>query len=386
MKNKSVLLALTSVAVLLCGLAAQPVSAQTAVPPPMPAYQPLSDQQLDQLLGPIALYPDPLLAQILPASTLPTQIVLADRYLAGGGDPNLANQQPWDPSVQALTRYPTVLQYLDNNLGWTTELGQAFLNQQQQVMDSVQRLRMSAQNFGNLQSTPQQQVVDDGGEIEILPVDPAVVYVPIYQPAYVYYQGGYGLGFGVACAIGPWLNCDFDWRGRQLRFCDQNHPRPANWWREAPNQRTAWLARQGTVWRAEDHRNIAAPSGGDRGWNNTVVRNNTTVIRNNTTVVRNDTRNNNMIVNMSHPEAAPRPTPTARPAAGERPAAARETGAFIGSDNSRDVRNFSNRGQESMQTVTHSEPVRNEAPAPRPAPSESGGGFHGGGGGSQPHR
>ena len=75
----------------------------------MPAYQPLSYQQLDQLLGPIALYPDPLIAQILPAATLPTQIVLADRYVSGGGDPNQIDQQPWDASVQALAHYPEVL-------------------------------------------------------------------------------------------------------------------------------------------------------------------------------------------------------------------------------------------------------------------------------------
>ena len=110
----------------------------------MPAYQPLSGEQLDQLLGPIALYPDPLIAQILPASTLPTQIVMADRYISGGGDPNQIDQQPWDASVQALARYPNVLKWMDDNLNWTTELGQAFLNQQQDVMDSIQRLRQSA--------------------------------------------------------------------------------------------------------------------------------------------------------------------------------------------------------------------------------------------------
>ena len=162
--------------------------AQSLVPPPMPAYQPLSDAQLDQLLGPIALYPDPLIAQILPASTLPTQIVLADRYVSGGGDPNQIDQQPWDPSVQALARYPNVLKWMDDNLNWTTELGQAFLNQQQDVMDSIQRLRQSAFNLGNLQSTPQQQVINDGGYIEIVPADPQVIYVPVYQPDQVYYQ------------------------------------------------------------------------------------------------------------------------------------------------------------------------------------------------------
>ena len=140
----------------------------------MPAYQPLGDDQLDQLLGPIALYPDPLIAQILPAATFPTQIVLADRYVSGGGDPDQLDQQPWDASVQALARYPDVLKWMDDNLNWTTELGQAFLNQQQDVMNSIQRLRTSAYNLGNLQSTPQQQVIDDGGYIEIVPVDTAV--------------------------------------------------------------------------------------------------------------------------------------------------------------------------------------------------------------------
>ena len=135
--------ALFNIVFLLCVFAGTALSlrAQTAVPPPMPAYQPLAYDQLDQLLGPIALYPDPLVAQILPASTLPTQIVLADRYVSGGGDPGAIDQQPWDASVQALARYPEVLKWMDDNLNWTTEVGQAFLNQPQDVMDSIQRLR-----------------------------------------------------------------------------------------------------------------------------------------------------------------------------------------------------------------------------------------------------
>ncbi len=157
--------------------------AQTAVPPPMSAYQPLPAAQLDQLLGPIALYPDPLIAQMLPASTFPTQIVLADRYVSGGGDPNQIEQQPWDASIRAMARYTNVLKWMDDNLAWTTELGQAFVNQQPDVMISIQRLRASASKLGNLQSSPQQQVVADGGNIEIVPADPQVIYVPVYQPA-----------------------------------------------------------------------------------------------------------------------------------------------------------------------------------------------------------
>src|ERR1019366_6145048 len=134
------------IAILLCVFTGTGMSlrAQMAVPPPMATYQLISEAQLDQLLGPIALYPDPLIAQILPASTFPTEIVMAGRYVSGGGDPNQIDQQPWDPSVQGLARYPNVLQWMDQNLDWTTELGQAFLNQQQDVMDSIQRLRQSA--------------------------------------------------------------------------------------------------------------------------------------------------------------------------------------------------------------------------------------------------
>src|SRR5580692_6456369 len=122
--------------VLLMALVATtlPLRAQTT------DYQPLSGDQLDQLLGPIALYPDPLLAELLPASTFPTEIVMADRYLQGGGDPGQIENQPWDPSVQAMAHYPDVLKWMDDNLTWTTALGQAFANQQQDVMDSIQRL------------------------------------------------------------------------------------------------------------------------------------------------------------------------------------------------------------------------------------------------------
>jgi hypothetical protein len=111
--------------------------AQTPVPPPAPEARLLPSAELDQLLGPVALYPDPLIAQILPASTLASEIVLADRYVNGGGDPSLIDQQTWDPSIKALARYPTVLKWMDDNLAWTTALGQAFLAQQPDVMNSI---------------------------------------------------------------------------------------------------------------------------------------------------------------------------------------------------------------------------------------------------------
>jgi len=379
--------------VLLGGLATLPVEAQTAVPPPMPAYQPLSAGELDQLLGPIALYPDPLIAEILPASTLPAQIVLADRYVSGDGDPNQIEQQPWDASVQALAHYPSVLKWMDDNLGWTTELGQAFLNQQQDVMDSIQRLRASAQNFGNLQSTPQQQVVDDSGCIEILPAEPEVIYVPVYQPAEVYYQSGFGLSFGVGFTLGGWLNCDFDWHHHNLIVWGHDHPRPANWWRERPDRRDADLGRHTTVWHPRNYPGVAGLNRSDRGWN---IANNRTAAP----IVNRPEQHpapppreapahgvqpkNATVINMPSHGAAPRPAATPRPASAPAP-----TGAFIGIQSSRDTKAYSNRGQQSMQMVTHSEPAHSEparpAPVSHPAPASGGGGGGGShGSGSQP--
>jgi uncharacterized membrane protein YgcG len=369
------------VIVLLCALAGAslPVWAQTEVPPPASAYQPLGDAQLDQLLGPIALYPDPLVAEILPASTFPTEIVTADRYVTGGGDPNQIDQQPWDPSVQALARYPQVLQWMDQNLDWTTELGQAFLNQQQDVMDSVQRLRQSAYNLGNLESTPQQQVVDDGGDIEILPADPQQIYVPVYQPDDVYYQSGYGLTFGAGFPIGVWLGCDFDWHNHNLIVWGGGHPRPANWWHERPDQRDAVLANHPNVWHGSNHSAGIIAIRGDRGWG---------VPQNHASVVTVGRSMSDSVMPRRTPEPAARPEapvtrssmPVARPTpapvqhfepAGNPPS----SGAFVGIQSARDTRNYSARGQESVQTMNHSEP------ASRPAPSSNGGSHSGGGGG-----
>jgi hypothetical protein len=345
------------------------------------------------MLGPIALYPDPLMAQILPASTLPAQIVLADRYLSGGGDPNLADQQPWDPSIQALVHYPNVLQWLDDNLGWTTEVGQAFLNQQQDVMDSIQRLRTAAYNLGNLQSTAQQQVVNDGGYIEILPVNPDVVYLPDYQPDEVYDQGGYSLSFGAAFPIGVWLNCDFDWHQRHLVVWDHDHPRPHDWWHERPGDRDNAMSGH-TVWHPANRPGVAPGNRGDRGWNNPVGHSRTPV------VTRPETRPHDVpgsnrsgpgrapvanrpepvqrpgpVANRHEPVTRPAPAPVQREQPISRPAS---TGALIGIQSSHDTRSFSSRGQQSMQTVTRSAPVERATPS-----VNAGGGGGGGGGGNR---
>jgi Protein of unknown function (DUF3300) len=364
-----------SVAVLFCGLCALPVRAQQPVPPPAPGYQPLSDEQLDQLLGPIALYPDPLIAQILPAATLPTQVVLADRYLLNGGDPNQFDQQPWEPSVQALAHYPNVLKWMDDNLVWTTQLGQAFLNQEQEVMDSIQRLRASAQNLGNLASTAQQQVVTDDGSIEILPADPEMLYVPEYAPDAIYYQsdsGELGITFGIGFPIGFWLDGDFDWPHHHLVVWNHDHPRPSDWWRERPGQRAALMNHHTTVWRSEDHRDPGATNSGDRGWDRPPSvrpgprmansQKPTPVSPREKPAQRTPPRN------VSAPPS-PGPAPASRQTASpSRPPAS--DGAFIGIESSRETKAYSDRGRQSMQAANGSRP------ASHPAPAANGGGKH----------
>ncbi len=154
----------------------------------------LSAAQLDQLTAPIALYPDPLLAQILAAATYPLEIVQAARWLedpahtALTGSDLSAALEPlnWDQSVKSLVTFPDVLRNLNSNLEWTEQLGDAFLAQQSDVMDSVQRLRRRAADSGSLRSTPQQIVTDQDNALAIEPANPEVVYVPYYVPAEVY--------------------------------------------------------------------------------------------------------------------------------------------------------------------------------------------------------
>ena len=365
---------LLQISVLLCLFtgAALPVLAQAAAPPPMSAYQPLTAAQLDQLLGPIALYPDPLIAQILPASTLPAQIVLADRYVSGGSDPNQIGQQPWDASVQAMARYATVLKWMDDNLSWTTELGQAFLNQQPDVMNSIQRLRASASKLGNLQSSPQQQVVADGGNIEIVPTDPQVIYVPVYQPAQVYYDAAYGspfISFGIGWPMGAWLNYDCDWRNRNLIFWGRGYPRPSNWWHESSRQRDMGHA---AVWRPNNHPGVVVAYHGDRGWSgNPTVRSPAPAVTRQA-LARPVPQRAGPSIGVSRSVQAPvaRSAPISRPAS---------NGAFIGAHSSSVTRAYSNRGQQSMQAVTRSAPVSRSAPSSGGGRSGGSSSGHGGG-------
>jgi hypothetical protein len=245
-------LARRAIAAALCALLI-PVSqtdllAQQSAPPPPPQNvnasapsQPLTPDELDQLVAPIALYPDALIAQTLAASTYPTQIVDADRWVQTqtGASPQLiaskVNGKSWDPSVKALTAFPTVLAQMNKNLDWTTNLGNAYYNQPQDVMGAIQTMRQRSQASGNLKATPQQTVATQNGSIVIAPANPSVVYVPTYNPWVVYgaplaiYPGvyyapppgvvfadGLAIGFGIGIGIGVFAHWGWGWNNWRL--------------------------------------------------------------------------------------------------------------------------------------------------------------------------
>src|SRR3984893_12604637 len=219
---------------------------QTAQQLPVQAAQ-QTPEQLQQLVAPIALYPDALVAQILAAATYPDQIVEADRWLQqhtelkGEQLGQEVDKQPWDPSVKALVEFPSVLANMDKNLSWTSSLGDAYVNQQQDVMNAVQVMPQRAQQAGNLKSTSQQNVTKQGQTIAIEPADPEVVYVPEYDPWLAYgtplavwpgwypvpgiFIGGPAIAFGVGFGIGyfggfgwGWHRWGFDWHDHAVMY------------------------------------------------------------------------------------------------------------------------------------------------------------------------
>ena len=215
---------------------------------PRPVY---SQAQLQQMLAPIALYPDALIAQILMASTYPLEVVEAYRWVqnpanaALRGDQLTAVLEPktWDPSVKSLVPFPQILRTLNDNIEWTERLGDAFLAQEADVMDNIQRLRQEALAAGHLTSTQQQTVETQGQSIIIIPANPDVIYVPTYDPNLVYgdwiysdyrpyyfsgypYIGaaiGFGLGFAVINEFWGWNH--WDWRHRRIDIDDDRFRR-----------------------------------------------------------------------------------------------------------------------------------------------------------------
>jgi uncharacterized membrane protein YgcG len=222
--------------------------AQAQAQPSQAPYTQQTPEQLQQLVAPIALYPDSLVAQVLAAATFPAEIVEADRWVQSNPDlkgdalAKAVDQQSWDPSVKALCAFPTVLGNMDKNISWTSSLGDAYYNQEQNVMDAIQVMRQKAQQAGNLKDTPQQTVQTQGSDIVIQPASPDVVYVPAYDPWLVYgypvvawpgwypypgiwfggpsiFWGGIGFGIGFWGGYGwGWGHWGVGWGGRGVIY------------------------------------------------------------------------------------------------------------------------------------------------------------------------
>jgi hypothetical protein len=307
-----------------------------------------SPQELQQLVAPIALYPDALVAQVLAASTYPTEVVEAERWmqshsnLKGEELAGEVDKQPWDPSVKALTQFPSVLENMDKNLSWTSSLGDAYANQPQAVTDAVQAMRQQARKAGQLNSNEQEKVTTQGSTIIIQPANPDVVYVPAYDPwlvygdpivAYpgwvpvpgifyggpsIYFDAGFGIGFFGGFGWG-WHHWDYDWHRRAAIY---NH--------------------------------------------NTYISHSRTIInRNNFNHSRGNFNNGNAFhgggLGNGNPGFHGAPPSHAQPGT--------HSGAFSGFDHGGNVRGFSSRGQSSFGGGSHG------------AGGFHGGGFHGGGGG-----
>lgn len=214
-----------------------PASASEAAPPESATAAP-THAELDRIVGRIALYPDPLLAHVLTASTywddIPEAARWADEhsYLKGDAladaikDDNLT----WSPDILALLPFPSVLEMMAQDREWTRQLGEAVLSRHADVMDAVQRMRREAHKYGYLHSTPYDRVVDSSGDIEILPINPAWIYVPVYDPAIVFFPPPPGIfvadviHFGPAIVVSPiffawgWMHPYFEWHTHTIFF------------------------------------------------------------------------------------------------------------------------------------------------------------------------
>ena len=361
---------------------APPQSGQA--PAPAPAYAPQTPQQLQQLVAPIALYPDSLVAQILAASTFPEQVVEADRWVQANPDlkgdalGKAVDQQPWDPSVKALAAFPSVLGNMDKNLSWTSSLGDAYYNQQQDVMDAIQVMRKRAEEAGNLKSTPQQVVNNEGSTVEIQPANPDVVYVPAYDPWLVYggpigpwpgwyaYPGiwfggpylSFGLGFGIGGFGGfgwGWGHWGFNWHGGYPMYGGGRYfSRSPTFYNRANFYRGGggYGARGGAY----------AARGGANGARGGAYSGRAGVQARGNMASRGNAYN--------RPGAVPRPfngnQQAARGYAEPRGQSGVRSGAFSGIDHGGQARSFSSRGQSSVGGGMR---------------GGGGGGFHGGGGG-----
>jgi uncharacterized membrane protein YgcG len=373
-------------------LAAQAASRRGASYSPtaaVPQGAALSAEQMDNLLAPIALYPDPLLAQVFPASTFVDQIDQAARWLRGHNNNSAGvDNQSWDVAVKSVAHYPQIIYMMSDKLDWTTALGQAYVNQSTDVLTSVQRLRARAKSAGYLATTPQQTVIVEKEVIKIVPAQPQVIYVPTYNPQVVYVQSGPSTGeviaaaaitFGVGLAIGAWLNNDCNWYSHTVFY----HGWHGVGWVSTSSRyvhvNSVYVNRsysninvnRAVVNRNVNYNNISHYNNVNRNVNyNNVNRNNINTNNvnrnnvNNNNVKRNINTNNQNLDQYRGRTSTPTNRPTSRPA--QQPA--QRQSAFGGYGNGSATKAQSQRGQASRSSM-----------------SQSGGGgrFGGGGGGGR---
>ncbi len=228
-------------------------------------YAPLGMDDLENLAGPVALYPDAVLAQVLTASTYPLDVVAAAQWLDAGNNPATVDSQPWDDSVKGLINFPDILHYMASNVDWMNSLGDAFINQSADVMTAVQDLRAEALSNGSLVSDDNQQVVQNGNIIQIIPANPETIYIPIYDPAVIYVRRT-PLRFDHGYRVGLWLDHDLDWVDHRIYTGNWGANRP--WWhpevrgghptldytRIRPGDFHATGAVRSNAWQRDEHR------------------------------------------------------------------------------------------------------------------------------------
>jgi hypothetical protein len=374
------------------------------------AARPFTAEELEQIAAPIALYPDPLLAQVLMAATYPLEVVMAARFvqanpaLKGEALNEALTGQSWDDSVKSLVTFPQILTMMNENLAWTQKLGDASLGQQQELMEAIQRLRARAQAQGTLVTTPQQVVtVEPGPEqpiIDIEPATPDVVYVPMYDPLvvygpwpypgyppYYYYPPGWIVGgfftFGIGIIVGTalWGHCD--WHRHRI---DLDVSRYRTFTGVVDRERN----------RSELTRGRLVPGAERLPWEHSPEHRRGVQYRTESTqrqfgrAPSPDSAARDMFrgrEDTGRPQPGrpaegqarpvPSPAPPARPATPSAPPP-REPGAFQGLGRGSDTRSYSNRGRESRGTVAPPRPAPSR-PAPG-APSRGGAAPRGGGG------
>lgn len=352
----------------------------------------LSAKEIDNLVAPIALYPDALVAQILGGATYPDQIVEANNFVKANAKLSASDLmvkvdgQGWDPSVKALTQFPSVLDSMAQNLSWTSALGDAAYYQQKDCMDAVQRLRRQAKAAGNLKTTPQQTVIQqDPQTIIIQQANPQVVYVPTYNPTVVYgtpyYPPGYStaalvttgvIAFGIGIAIGASMNNNWGW-----------HSWGCGWHGgTVVYQRNVYVSR--SVVYANGNRSYGGARPAPYGSNTNVNRsgNRNTNVSGNTVNI--NTNKGNRTTNRPNPSTRPangtspgyganrsrdsnaaRPAPAAYRGYGQKPTTGTKTGAFSGYSAGGNTRAQSNRGRASY-SGSGSRPAPQARPAAGP--------------------